>query len=275
MIKGFLILTVIFGIACGLSYAIGGRSRDLFGYPLLWLTAGYSFLVQVIAFIPAFIFNTEMFFDLTGSITFITISILTLAFNENPSLRQYISSAIVMVWAGRLGLFLFSRILSRGEDSRFIEIKKSTFRFFRVWLIQGLWVFITMSPLLVIMTAPSTITVSESLRLTEIFGIFVWFVGFAVEVIADSQKSNFNSREENKGHFINQGLWTFSRHPNYVGEILIWTGAAIFAFANLKGGELLGLISPFFVYLLLLKVSGVPMLEAKADKKWGNDKAYL
>jgi steroid 5-alpha reductase family enzyme len=107
-----------------------------------------------------------------------------------------------------------------------------------------------------------------------ILGSVIWLLGFAVEVIADQQKSEFRSQAQNKGKFISTGLWAYSRHPNYVGEILLWTGIAIIAFPSLSGWSWIALISPVFVYLLLSKVSGVPMLEARADERWGNNDEY-
>jgi steroid 5-alpha reductase family enzyme len=107
-----------------------------------------------------------------------------------------------------------------------------------------------------------------------ILGFLVWAFGFAFEVVADSQKSCFNADPANKGKFIQTGLWSRSRHPNYFGEIVLWVGIAIIAIPVLQGWQWIAMISPLFVTLLLTRVSGVPLLEKKADKKWGGQEGY-
>lgn len=126
---------------------------------------------------------------------------------------------------------------------------------------QGLWVLITMSPLLVIMTDDPDISFSGSLLWLEIIGLIVWAIGLITETTADCQKYSWSSDPSNKGKFITVGLWSVSRHPNYAGEILVWIGAAIYAGSNLREGQFVSLISPLFVILLIWKISGVNLLE--------------
>ena len=114
----------------------------------------------------------------------------------------------------------------------------------------------------------------KSLGIVAYIGIAVWLFGFAIEVISDRQKTAFRKNPENSGKFITTGLWAWSRHPNYFGEIVLWTGIAIIALPILSGGQWITLISPIFIFLLLTRVSGIPMLEAKADKKWGDNADY-
>jgi steroid 5-alpha reductase family enzyme len=104
-------------------------------------------------------------------------------------------------------------------------------------------------------------------------GLFIF--GFVTEVIADKQKTAFRSIPENRDKFITTGLWAKSRHPNFFGEIILWTGIAVMSFSSLTGLQYLTLISPVFTYLLLVYVSGVRMLEARADKKWGDNEEYI
>ena len=106
-------------------------------------------------------------------------------------------------------------------------------------------------------------------------GCALWVLGFAFEAIADKQKKSFSEIPENKDKFITLGLWSISRHPNYFGEALLWLGIAIVSLPLLSEWQFVTLVSPVFVYLLLTKISGLPFLEDKAEKKWGNDKDYL
>ncbi|MEM9656608.1 MAG: DUF1295 domain-containing protein, partial [Actinomycetota bacterium] len=94
------------------------------------------------------------------------------------------------------------------------------------------------------------------------------------EVVADRQKSTWRADPANAGTFITGGLWSWSRHPNYFGEFLLWVGIAIIAIPVLQGWQYLTLLSPVFVYVLLNRISGVPLLERKADRKWGGQEDY-
>jgi steroid 5-alpha reductase family enzyme len=105
-------------------------------------------------------------------------------------------------------------------------------------------------------------------------GLLIWVIGFLIEIIADSQKRAFRRNPENKEKFINTGLWSWSRHPNYFGEITLWVGMAIFAMPILNGLQWFTLISPLFVILLLTKVSGIPMLAKKGQERWGDNPEY-
>ncbi|HUM27963.1 MAG TPA: DUF1295 domain-containing protein, partial [Anaerolineales bacterium] len=152
----------------------------------------------------------------------------------------------------------------------FDEIKPSFIRFLNVWTIQGLWVTFTMAAALVAITTST----KKGLDVFAIIGLVIWVFGFVFEVVADSQKSRFNANPANKGRFIQTGLWARSRHPNYFGEIVLWLGIAVIAIPVLQGWQWVALISPLFVTLLLTRVSGVPLLEKKADQKWGGQEDY-
>jgi steroid 5-alpha reductase family enzyme len=143
--------------------------------------------------------------------------------------------------------------------------------FLFTWTLGGLWVFITMAAGLAAMTSSAE---SVTLSWYALIGIVLWLQGFIVEVVADHQKTRFRSKKENRDKFINEGLWSLSRHPNYYGEITLWIGIAFIAFPVLQGWQLLTLISPIFVYILLTRISGITMLERRADKKWGDDPEY-
>ena len=224
------------------------------------------FCIQWVSFIPAFIFQTEKFYDLTGSITYLTAIFYTLYVTGSNNLSDLIIVACVAVWAIRLGSFLFMRIHKAGEDRRFRTIKPNFTRFLMTWTLQGMWVSMC---LLCVLTALSSYS---GVIMNSIFfiGLMVFILGLSIEIIADYQKTVFRRNIENKDKFITTGLWSLSRHPNYFGEILLWTGVAVMSISSLQGLQYITLISPIFVYILLVYISGIRMLEDQAKKKWGH-----
>lgn len=259
-------------IVIGLLVAIAGSQggSHVAGIPVFALLVGLAFLIQWLVFIPAYWRQTEKFFDLTGSLTYISVSTIALFLSTGVDGRAILVWALVVIWAARLGTFLFRRIQKAGKDDRFDEIKPSFIRFLNVWTIQGLWVTFTMAAALVAITT----TNRKELDIFSILGFLVWVFGFAIEVVADSQKSRFSANPDNKGKFIQTGLWSRSRHPNYFGEIMLWIGIAVITLPVLQGWQWVALISPIFVTLLITRVSGVPLLEKKADQKWGGQADY-
>lgn len=259
-------------ITIGFLFALAGAQNGMkfAGLPVIYLAVGLAFLIQWIMFIPAYVKQTEKFFDLTGSFTYITVILLTLFLSKRFDSRSILVTALVIIWAIRLGTFLFGRIRKAGKDDRFDEIKPSFIRFLNVWTIQGLWVSFTMSAALIVISS----SYQKDLDLFAVLGFAVWVLGFALEVIADAQKSRFSSNPGNKGKFIQTGLWSKSRHPNYFGEITLWVGIAIIALPVLHGWQWIALLSPVFVTILLTRISGIPLLEEKADKKWGGQQNY-
>lgn len=260
-------IVIVLGYLVALAGSQGGAT--VANNPVFALSVGLAFLIQWLAFIPAYLLQTEKFFDLTGGITYIVVVIATQYFSGIDA-RSMLLSTLVIVWAVRLGSFLFRRIHKAGKDGRFDEIKPSFIRFLNVWTIQGLWVTLTASAALI---AIST-TNRKELDLFAIIGFLIWLIGFAIEVAADTQKSRFSADPNNKGKFIQTGLWARSRHPNYFGEIVLWIGITIIALPVLQGWQWIALISPVFVILLLTRVSGVPLLEKRADEKWGGQQEY-
>jgi steroid 5-alpha reductase family enzyme len=198
--------------------------------------------------------------------------VTTLAVVLSPRVdgRSLLLLVLVMIWAGRLGTFLFQRVRKKGKDARFDDIKTNFVQFLNTWTLQGLWVTLTLSAAL----AAITTTVRKPLDLFALIGSLVWAAGFAIEVAADSQKRRFRADPEHEGDFIDTGLWAWSRHPNYFGEIVLWIGVAIIALPVLRGWQWIGLISPIFVAVLLTRISGVPILEKRADERWGGQPDY-
>ena len=264
-------ILILIGYLVALAGSQGGAT--LGGVPIFALAVGLIFLIQWLAFIPAYWMQTEKFYDLTGSLTYITVTGVAVCYSRysvDLDARSILLAALVIIWALRLGTFLFSRIQKAGKDDRFDEIKPSFIRFLNAWTIQALWVTFTAAAALVAITT----TTRKELDAFAIVGLLIWLFGFVFEVIADSQKSRFSADPSNKGKFIRSGLWSRSRHPNYFGEIVLWIGVAVIAIPVLQGWTWVALISPLFVTLLLTRVSGVPLLEKKADKKWGGQADY-
>ena len=266
IITNLLISLLAFVIAISIAVATG--------IELVFNAVFLAFAIQWIAFIPAYIFQTEKFYDLTGSLTYLSVILYSLVLSSDQFTNiNGANIAIVLLisfWAIRLGSFLFMKIHHDGEDKRFRSIKPSASQFFMTWTLQGLWVSLCS------MCALTAIS-SNTGVVTNIFfyiGLALFITGFTVEVVADMQKSAFKAIPANKDKFITLGLWAKSRHPNYLGEIVLWTGIAVMSFSSLQGLQYLTLISPIFTYLLLVYVSGVRMLEARGDLKWGDDPDY-
>lgn len=257
-------------IGAGIALAGSQGSARVAGIPLFALAVGLAFLFQWLAFIPAYILQTEKFYDLTGSITYITVMLVAVLLSPIVDGRSLLLMALVIIWAGRLGTFLFRRIKKSGKDERFDEIKPSFFRFLNAWTLQGLWVTFTASAAL----AAVTTSVRKELGWFALVGALVWLFGFSIEVLADAQKSRFKADPQNEGKFISSGLWAWSRHPNYFGEIVLWIGIAIIALPVLRGWQWVTMISPVFVTILITQISGVPMLEKRADETWGGQEDY-
>jgi steroid 5-alpha reductase family enzyme len=265
---------IVFPVLILIGYLVGWagsqNGSSVAGIPLFALLVGLAFIVQWLVFIPAYAYQTEKFFDITGSITYITLTLAAVFLSSNLDTRSMLLAALVIVWALRLGVFLFTRIRKAGKDDRFDEIKPDFFRFLNVWTIQGLWVTFT--------AAAAWVAITTSIRVEmdcySIIGALLWLFGFIMEIAADAQKSRFNADPANKGKFIQTGLWSRSRHPNYFGEIVLWIGIAVIAAPVLQGWQWVAMISPVFVTLLLTRVSGVPLLEKKSDAKWGGQADY-
>lgn len=268
--RGWIGVLIVILIAAGLAWAGSQGSGEAFGLPIFALAVGIAFIIQWLAFIPAYLAQTEKFYDLTGSITYISVVLLAALLSPVQDGRTWLLVGLVVIWAARLGSFLFMRIQKEGEDRRFREIKPSFSRFLLTWSLQGLWVSFSLSSAL----AAITTSLRVELGIFAILGALIWLFGFGIEVIADQQKSRFKADPANDGKFIKSGLWAWSRHPNYFGEIVLWIGVMIMALPVLRGWQWVALISPVFIIVLLTRISGVPMLEKRADEKWGGQADY-
>jgi len=236
--------------------------------------AAFDFGLQWAAFVVAYAMKTEKFYDLVGSSTFLGLTWLTLTWGRRGNLpffdRQVMQNSCVSLWAARLGMYLFSRVMASGEDRRFRKAKESPSMFLMFWTIQGLWVWLTLLPTMILNLKQK----DKELNYRDYLGFSLFAVGFMIEAVADYQKSKFRSDPANKNKFVNTGLWSVSRHPNYLGEILLWSGLFLPASNVMEGKELLSVLSPLFVTYLLTNVSGIPILERYADRKWGGMVEY-
>jgi len=250
----------------------GSQGSVLFGgYPLFALCGAIGFALHWAVFVPSYAFKTEHYFDLTGSLSYIVTVTAAVFLNPSLDLRDLIICAMITVWALRLGSFLFWRIKKDGQDKRFIVMKTKFTWFLMTWTIGGLWVLVTMAAGLAALTSSKT----AELGMISYLGIALWLFGFIVEVTADNQKTEFRANPDNRDRFITSGVWSWSQHPNYFGEITLWSGLALVALPVLSGWQLATLISPVFVYFLLTKVSGIPLLDRLAKQKWGSDSDYF
>jgi steroid 5-alpha reductase family enzyme len=233
-------------VAAAIAWAGSQGGVTVRGLPLFALAAAFAFIVQWIAFLPSYLAQTEHYYDLVGSLTYLTLAIGTLLLAGSFDARAVVLTVLVSIWALRLGGFLFLRIRRKGVDERFDTIKPSFSRFLMAW------------------TAPTP------LGLLGLVGMAVWAGGFAIEAVSDRQKRLFRQDPANAGRFITTGLWARSRHPNYFGEIMLWCGIALISLPALSGWQYATLISPLFVYVLITRISGIPPLESRGDKRWGD-----
>lgn len=270
MKQAWIAIALVVLAALGLAWAGSQGGYTAGEVPVFALGVGLAMLLQWLAFLPAWLRQTESFYDLTGGLTYITVVVTSLLLTPVTDARAWLLAGLVVTWAARLASFLFLRIRAAGEDRRFREIKRSFPRFLLAWTLQGLWVSFSLAAAL----AAITTRVRAPLDLFAAAGILVWLLGFGIEVAADRQKRAFKADPANRDEFIRSGLWAWSRHPNYFGEIVLWIGVAIIALPVLRGWQWLTLLSPVFVTLLLTRISGVPLLERRADEKWGGRPDY-
>lgn len=230
----------------------------------------FSVSLNLLLFFPAFLFRTDKLTDISYALTFITLAIFGL-FTYEITFPSLVLSAMIFVWAIRLGIYLLSRIKKIGKDKRFDDKREKFWSFAAFWLLQGVTVWIVLLPSLLFF-ANSVVVLPAAAYL----GVFVWLVGIAIEAVSDKQKYTFINDPKNKGKWVDRGLWKYSRHPNYFGEILLWIGVYLYTIFGLSETQILiGLASPLFIAGLLSFVSGIPLLEKSADKKWGKNQKYL
>lgn len=266
----FITVILTIGLGLALTIALSDGSSKVGAVPAVVLCAGAAFAINWLAFVPSYLKRTEHYFDLVGSLTHLTLIFVALVGSSDLDLRATVVSILVGVWAVRLGSFLFLRARQAGGDGRFDTIKHHPGTFFSWWSLQALWVLVTGSCSLAVITSMER----QSFGWFAGVGVALWGIGFVMEIVADRQKTQFRSESKNTSSFIHSGLWAWSRHPNYFGEILLWIGIAVVAIPLLSGWRWVALISPIFVFVLLTRISGIPILERRANERWGDDPIY-
>ncbi|GAB2223830.1 hypothetical protein Droror1_Dr00004572 [Drosera rotundifolia] len=230
------------------------------------VTIGYQFAF----FVVTALFKFDKVTDFAGSTNFIILAVLTLVLKGTWRYRQVLLTVFVVIWGLRLALFLLMRILQWGEDRRFDEMRGNLGKLAVFWIFQAVWVWTVSLPVTVVNASDRNPSVDAAL----IAGSIMWLIGLTSEALADQQKLTFKNSPTNRGKWCNIGLWKYTRHPNYFGEIFLWWGIFVAASPVLYGAEWLVILGPIFLTLLLLFVSGIPLLEDSADKKYGNVAEY-
>ena len=232
------LLAIAATLAVGVAIAWAGSNGSLpvaraDGPSLFAFCGGVSFAINWLVFVPSYLAQTEHYFDLTGSITYLATVGLACVLGAQGDGRSFLLAALISIWAIRLGSFLFVRIRQDGSDGRFDALKPDFWRFLMTWNLQGLWVFLTAACALAAITSSTKVPLGGF----AVAGTAIWLAGFGIEVVADRQKRRFREDAANDGRFITSGLWSWSRHPNYFGEITLWLGIALISLPALSGTQ--------------------------------------
>ncbi|KAI0782056.1 DUF1295-domain-containing protein [Abortiporus biennis] len=240
------------------------------------VTTGY----QLLGFAIAWTFQFDKITDFTGGSNFFILALLTLCLGNTYNARNIVASVFVMVWATRLAGFLLFRVLKTGSDTRFDDIRSHFFKFLAFWVGQIIWVW-TVSLPLIILNSPSVSAHSQPAFGTskDITGIVLWSLGWAIESIADFQKFAHKSTKPPKDIPIQYGLWKYSRHPPYFGEILLWWGLWILTISpstnnvgdlpqSTKSAQFGSVVGPLLTMIILIFGSGLPTAEKPTAKKF-------
>jgi len=234
----------------------------------LLLTLGISLLIQAVFFAFAVTLKTDKVTDLSYGLTFVIIAFVLLMQGNAKHFPQLVLALMVITWGVRLAGYLLFRIIQMGRDVRFDGIREHFWPFFKFWLGQGIAVWVIMLPVTIWFSEPGLWTPWMSV------GVCTWAAGLLVETIADAQKFAAKKTPGGGSRWMDTGLWKYSRHPNYFGELLCWWGVFVFVAGSYRGWQWAGLIGPVAITYIILFVTGIPTLEASANKKWGANPDY-
>lgn len=245
----------------------------------LLISALVTIGMQTSFFIIAATLKFDKVTDFAGGSNFLVVALLTFFLTQTYQKRQIAITVLVLLWGFRLTGYLFYRILKIGEDKRFDDRRDNLLKFAAFWIFQALWVFTVSLPVIYVNSPFASIgfTNSDDLVVSDYVGIVLFAVGLIIEAVADQQKFNYRNNTNNKGHWCDVGLWAWSRHPNYFGEILVWWGAFSLSVEVTKLDKSLwtSILSPLFLMAILLFLSGIPLLETKADERYGSNEEYI
>lgn len=232
-----------------------------------------SLAINLVGLLIAFRLQTDKLTDASYALTFVTITLFALVRADQLDIEQLIASAVVFLWAARLGSYLVMRVVKFGKDNRFDEMRKSFWKFGRFWLLQAITVPIVLLPVEILFVGDLA---RQTVISVFVLGIALSLFGLIFEAVADIQKFKFITQKPRPKGWIETGLWQYSRHPNYFGEIVVWYGLFVATTAAVEplNQVVIAAIGPIFIASLLMFGSGVPILEKKADEKWGKQKKY-
>lgn len=201
--------------------------------------------------------------DTAWGLGFILIALVGTYLSKGQNHQENLVSILVILWGLRLALFIHSRNRGQAEDFRYANWRKqwgdkaNFMAYFKVYLLQFGLMLVVGLPLF-----SAHYSGQNPLSVVNYLGVLIWTIGFGWEAVADFQKSRFKSDQKNKDKVFQEGLWAFSRHPNYFGEALLWWGIALTSFSK---HHYLGFIGSAFITFLLVKVSGVPLVEKRHE----------
>lgn len=238
----------------------------MFTVILIALTGALA--INLLLFPVAYKLQSDKLTDISYAISFLTVDVIGLLYAKEHNLFSWVLFLMVALWAARIGGFLLYRVLKVGKDRRFDGMRENFFRFGRFWLGQALTAWILMLPVVMAQYRGGTMVA------LAFAGLALWLAGLLIEAAADYQKFRFKTNP-GRHPWIDTGLWKYARHPNYFGEVTVWAGLYVYCFHALVGAErLVALASPLFIAVLLLFISGVPILEKSANKRWGGQAGY-
>eukprot|EP00187_Rhodella_violacea_P007004 CAMPEP_0174909564 /NCGR_PEP_ID=MMETSP0167-20121228/69163_1 /TAXON_ID=38298 /ORGANISM="Rhodella maculata, Strain CCMP736" /LENGTH=319 /DNA_ID=CAMNT_0016153595 /DNA_START=74 /DNA_END=1033 /DNA_ORIENTATION=- len=246
-------------------------ATEVFDSNYLLITLLVTFVFQLVFFLITAVAQFDTLTDLAGSTNFLILALLTFFLAESYHARQILITVCAALWAVRLATFLFARILIWGHDNRFDEMRNSIPKLAAFWFGQFVWVWVVSLPVTV---TNATVERDPKLGAADFVGVVMFAVGLLLEAVSDWQKLKFKQDKEKKGKWCDVGLWKYSRHPNYFGEILLWWGLFAISTPILSNGQWAVLASPLLISVLLLFVSGLPLLEASANEKYGGNPEF-
>lgn len=223
-------------------------------------------LVNISAYLWAYRRQSDALTDITYSFCFFVLTLFLLLLRDEVTMPHIVLSGMVFLWAIRLGGFLFYRIHVMGRDRRFDTFRDSPIGFLKFWLLQSVSIWILCWPVITGLT-------SNELHSIHYPALGLFLIGFFIESIADWQK--FRCKQQNgENTFITSGLYSRIRHPNYLGEIMVWLSVFIYVMPALAAWQWLAILSPLWLIILLVKISGIPLIEKTNAKRHAGNPTY-